>query len=365
MHKFLFVPLLALIAVPAHAAVMWAPYLQGGTPTAMSVLWRSQAPVTATLTYTEETPFAQRHTVNKAAADWHEFNLSGLKPGTVYSYEALEAGKPIGTGHFRTNPGPGVSRFRFAVIGDTGSGTAHQAAVAREMTAWKPDFVLHMGDVVYERGELENYGARFFKPYKDLIARAVIYPTLGNHDYGRGTPSAWLSVFATPSENERYYTFTYGDAQFFALDTNAPFGVGTPQYKWLSAALAASASPWKFAFFHHPPFSGGEHGGSPYVKAALSPLFEKHGVQTVFAGHDHHYERINARRDFGGKPVTYLVTGGGGAYIRRVKANRTSAYIRPVYHFLGVTLDGDHLSGEAIDEEGATFDTWRTPRNNS
>lgn len=357
-----------LLAAPAFAAIgPIAPYLQAGTPTGMTVMWRSAAPTPGRVVYGPEGSAETREQAG-APGVWHQIRLEGLTPGATYRYDAFDARGRVGGGTFRTNLPAASRRFRFAVIGDSGSGTAHQFAVARQMTAWKPDFVLHTGDVIYERGEAEHFGPRFFTPYKDLVARAVVYPSIGNHDYGNAGAAHYLSHFEVPraasADTERWYTFDYGHAQFFALDTNRPFGVGSEQYRWLAAQLQASRAPWKFAFFHHPPYSGGDHGSSHYVRRAFGPLFERHDVQVVFAGHDHHYERVKPREDFvkDGRPTTYIVSGGGGAWLRAARPQPFTAVVRSAYHFVGVTLSGDRLSAEAIDERGTTFDGWSVNR---
>jgi len=372
MLRRLLPPAAALLATfgatsPGSAAAMYVPYLQAGTPTSMTVMWRSAAPVAAKLRFAlVGSPMRE---LEGPAGIWHQFKLEGLKPGAVYTYEGFDGSAAVGGGTFRTNPAAGTSRFRFAVIGDTGSGTRHQLAVAEQMTAWKPDFVLHVGDVIYERGEDVNFGPRFFAPYGALAARSVIYLSPGNHDYGNPKAANYFAHFEGPrasvADSERWYTTTYGDAQIFGLDTNQPFGEGSVQYRWLAAQLAASRAPWKFAFFHHPPYSGGEHGGSPYVRAAFGPLFEAHDVQVVFAGHDHHYERMKPIDDFAhdGRPTTYLVSGGGGAWLRRAQATAKTAFVRSAYHFLGVEVAGDRLTGSAIGEDGKAFDTWSVNKN--
>ena len=368
--RLLPVALLAVLAAPPALAALGpiAPYLQAGTPTTMTVMWRSAAPVAGRVVFGPEGSTKTRE-LAIGVGTWHQAVLTGLTPGGTYRYEAFDGATRVGGGTFRANLPKTSTRFRFAVIGDSGSGTAHQMNVARRLTAWKPDFVLHTGDVIYERGEAELFGPRFFTPYKDLVARAVVYPSIGNHDYGNAGAAHYLQHFEAPradaTATERWYTFDYGQAQFFALDTNRPFGEGSEQYRWLAAQLAASKAAWKFAFFHHPPYSGGDHGSSHYVRRAFGPLFERHDVQVVFTGHDHHYERVKPREDFvkDGTPTTYLVSGGGGAWLRSARPQPFSAMVRSTYHFLGVTVAGDRLTGEAIDETGATFDAWSVPRN--
>lgn len=391
MHRS-FPVLLALSALTpaaalAQAPALVAPYVQAGTPTSMAVSWIGQRPSRGYVLLREGGSMVS--VVEATGETQHVATFKGLKPGTRYRYEAFEgvAGQLpsfkdarggfkappsgvalVGAGEFKTNAPATARNYRFAVIGDTGSGNANQRAVAARMAAWDPDFVLHTGDVIYERGEYEHYPARFASPYRALIDHTVFYPSPGNHDYGRGNLNGYTTFFETPrtpgADEERWYTFSYGDAQFFALDTNLPFSQGSPQYAWFSKALAASRARWKFAFFHHPPYSSGDHGSSLYVRKAWSPLFEQHDVQVVFTGHDHHYERVTPREDYvkDGRPTTYFVTGGGGAWARRAGRQAFTAESAVAYHFLGVTIAGDRIAVEAIDKDGRTFDRWEANR---
>lgn len=350
-----------LAGAPALAAPTLAPYLQGGTPDGMTVMWQSDRVTPVRLVVTDAQGQAVA-TVSGPAGTRHALRAEGLAAGTRYRYTAYEGDHAVGSGTFRTNNGPAQTRFRFAVLGDTGSGNANQHAVAVRMAAWRPDFVLVTGDVVYERGEEKNYRSRFFEPYAAMLGSTVFYPSLGNHDYGQGHATPYKLFFDPPGAvpGEQWYTFRYGQAQFFALDSNLPFHPGSEQHAWLSRALAASTADWKFAFFHHPPYSSGDHGSSHTLRKAWGPLFEKHDVQLVLTGHDHHYERTTPREDFvkDGTPTTYVVTGGGGAWLRRVKPQAFTAFGLPAYHFVGVTVEGDRLTAEAIAKDGTVIDRF-------
>jgi hypothetical protein len=330
-------------------------------------MWQSDRPLTGSVRVTDNGGRAVAVPAPDQAAD-HLFRLTGLQPGTTYHYQALEGGQVVGEGSFHTNRGPGDNHFRFAVLGDTGSGNANQYAIAKRIRDWQPEFVLHTGDVVYEKGLAQDYPARFFGPYHELMASTVMYLSPGNHDYGSGHAKAYLSAIdaprANPNEPENWYTFTYGDAQFFALDSNRAFEVGSPQYKWLSSALAHSTAKWKIAYFHHPLYSSGWEGSSVYLRNVWGRLFERYDVQLVFNGHDHDYERITPREVFvrDGHPTQYIVTGGGGAWLRKVGHSSFTAVAQSVYHFMGVTMDGDTLSAEAIDKEGRVIDRWSIRR---
>ena len=70
---------------------------------------------------------------------------------------------------------------------------------------------------------------------------------------------------------------------------------------WLDEDLAASRAPWKIALIHRPALATGKYGFIPADHSALAPRFEEHGVDLVFQGHNHLYERTWPTRD--GVPV--------------------------------------------------------------
>lgn len=355
------------VPTPKPRPAIYMPYVQAGTQTSMDVLWRSPEAVATKLAVMDEDdrPLFE---LNEGAGTAHEYRLANLKPGTTYHYAAYDNGALVCKSEFHTNPGPNVTRFKFAVMGDSGSGNANQYSVANRLAQWNPDFILHCGDVVYEKGEAEGYGPRFMEPYARLIDHTVFYPSPGNHDYGLGNLNAYTDFFEVPrprpTDTEHYYTFTYGDAQFFSLDSIAGTGKDAPQTKWLAAQLAASKSPWKFAFFHHPFYSSGWEGPSPWLAKVWGPLFEKYNVQVVFSGHDHDYERIKLSEQFvrDGKPTQYIVTGGGGAWLRGVHPKPYSQITQAAYHFVGVTMTDRELTAEAIDDHGLVIDQFTVSR---
>ncbi len=235
-----------------------------------------------------------------------------------------------------------------------------------QMRALNPDFVLHLGDVIYSKGEASKYDPYFFEPYRDLIDRAPVFPSLGNHDYGTDSGQPYLDAFYLPANNpagaERYYSFNWGEAHFVALDSMQPYTPDSAMTQWLATDLAASTAKWKFVFFHHAIYSSGPHGlHDPYVRPmrdALAPLFERYGVDIVFNGHDHDYERSTPRRDYppDSHAVVYVVSGGGGAGLYPVGSSAFTAYSAMVHHTVQVQVDGCILSLRAIDTTGAVFD---------
>lgn len=92
---------------------------------------------------------------------------------------------------------------------------------------------------------------------------------------------------------------------------------GSVQFCWLTNDLASSTKPWKFLFLHLPVMHSGHHrfddenGNGIYdfqeLQELLAPMANQYGVQRIFSGHDHDYERLNPRLG-----VQQIVTGGGG-----------------------------------------------------
>lgn len=243
--------------------------------------------------------------------------------------------------------------LRFVAVADTGMGDKGQYAVANAMTCYHQshpfDLVLLGGDNIYYNGEIEKVKAVFEEPYQSLLKQNVKFQAvLGNHDIrtNNGEDELKYPAFNMPS---RYYTFSRGSVQFFALDTNDNAD-WKEQLKWLQENLAASKAVWKIVYGHHPLYSSGVHGGSDELIKLLSPLFSKYGVQLYICGHDHHYERTNPI-----KGTTYVICG-GGAGTRIVGRSSHTAYSASILSFASFEVYPNRLEIRGIDSKGELFD---------
>lgn len=346
------------------------PYLMSLTETALVIGWATGSDVPGEVRIGEKVYPATRHALPNGA--WqHEASIGGLQPGTAYSYTVAVSGRPAYTASFRTAPTSGP--VTFVAFGDAGSGSASQQAVRDRLAQTPFDLALIAGDIVYDRGTYAEFEARYFAVYAALIDHLPFYTAPGNHDYATDRAAPYLALFHLPRQawrepdQERYYSFDYGDAHFVALDTNAPLAhigdsVTDDMADWLAADLRQTTRPWKVVFLHHPPYSSGPHGSQAHVRDKLVLLFEQGGVNLMIAGHDHDYERtipIQGDRpaSFAEGGIVYLVTGGGGATLYPVGANWFTASSRAVHHFTRVTLSGCQAQIEAIDSTGAVFDS--------
>jgi 3',5'-cyclic AMP phosphodiesterase CpdA len=251
----------------------------------------------------------------------------------------------------KTLPGRPDS-LKFAVLGDTGTGAQREYDVAQQMAAARAtfpfDMVLMLGDNMYGRQERQDFVTKFERPYAPLLAAGVLfYATLGNHD---NQGNRFYQGFNMGGE--RYFTFVKKNVRFFVLDTNQ---LDPKQRAWLDEALQRSDDTWRICYFHHPLYSdGGRHGSDVSLRVALEPLLVKYGVDVVFSGHDHIYERIKPQ-----KGITYFVSGAGGELrsgdVR--PSGMTAAHYDQDQSFMLVEVAGDDLFFEAVARTGATVDS--------
>ena len=247
---------------------------------------------------------------------------------------------------------------RFAVIGDSGTGDAPQFEVARQMEAYRQvvgyDFVIMLGDNIYGGHSPQDFASKFEAPYKPLLDAGVkFYASLGNHD----NPDERLYKPFNMG-GQRYYTFKpKNGVRVFALDSNY---MDQPQLQWLEKELTASGSDWKIAFFHHPLYSsGGTHGSDFQLRAQLEPMFLKHGVDAVFSGHEHFYERIKPQKGI------YYFTSGGAAKLRDGDVKKTDLTAKSFdagYHFMLIEITKDTMYFQAISDQGKVVDSGALTR---
>ena len=338
------------------------PYVQGVTATSVVICWVGEGPGAGVVRY-GETPDLLRERIDPGVGRRHAVTIADLKPGSTYHYRVDGACGSWAEGSFRTAPLGAGAKFSFAVVGDSGSGGRGQLAVAHLLGRLGPDLVLHTGDVVYPAGEERHYDRRFFAPYGDIIKEVPVFPVLGNHDVRKGDGAAFLENFCpplgSPGSTKRYYSFDWGDAHFVALDSELYHGdrggSAKRQEAFLERDLAATGKPLKIAFLHRSPYGSSRHGGDDRVRHNLAPIFERHMVNFVFAGHDHVYERTVP---VGG--VTYVVSGGGGRRLYPAGKGRLTARSRSAHHAVLVRVDGGRLSLEAVEPDGTVFDRFES-----
>ncbi len=195
--------------------------------------------------------------------------------------------------------------LRFAIIGDTGTGSTGQQQLADLLVQYRKaypfEFVLMMGDNLYGGEAPQDYDKKFEVIYKKLLDDKVkFYATLGNHD---NSNQRFYDHFNM--NGKEYYDFKKGKTLFLSLNSNY---MDERQLKWLDETLSKSDAEWKICFFHHPLYSSGKkHGSDVDLRQVLEPMLVKYGVNVVFAGHEHFYERTKPQ-----KGIYHFISGAGG-----------------------------------------------------
>lgn len=239
---------------------------------------------------------------------------------------------------------------RMLVIGDSGTGDSAQNELSKQMVNFRSkfpyDFAIMLGDNLYGSERPQDYARKFEAPYKSLLdAKVEFHAALGNHD---DPNQRFYKAFNLGGQ--RYRTFKKGNVRFFVLDSNY---MDPDQLQWLERELQASGSDWKIAYFHHPLYTAATRGPSLELRSVLEPIFLKYGVNVVFTGHEHLYERVKPQ-----KGVQYFVAG-GSAKVRRgdlQKNAQTEVGFDGDRSFMLVEIAGDNLHFQAISRTGTTLD---------
>ena len=385
-------------------------------------------------------------------------SLTGLDLNTRYNYRVKLNGRTVLEGYFTTRKPRGVTT-RFVTFGDNSFGEVSDRAIAYQAYKARPDFVMNTGDNVYENG-LDNEYARYFFPVYNadvpgprvgapLLRSVPFYTVIANHDVHDKGPMGPVADFAKNPDSLAYFTnmylptngldaahitpaigpdaaltkfkecadgrfprmanysYDYGDAHFLCLDSNIYVDPTDAKLQaWIEADLKATDAAWKFVVYHHPAFNVGDDHYAEQHMRALSPLFERQGVDIVLHGHEHTYQRTRPFRfaptdlsgakaindkhrlvpgtftidpHFDGKTVTkpdgvlYLVTGAGGKHLYDPESNDNphkwlhpednnadyvARFVSDRHSLTVVEMDAKSLQFTQIDEWGAEIDRF-------
>jgi predicted phosphodiesterase len=361
------------------------PYLQFSTQTGMYILWETHKKATTKVEYGEATKNAAQPKLDQAVLvkgkrALHEVYLDKLKPETNYFYRVVsvtEDGKewisPIST--FKTAV-KDSSALMFALIGDTQRNNDTPWAwgkIAEKVWQDRPNFVVHVGDLVDKGLKKTDWTEHFFPYGHILMNRIPIYPVLGNHE--QDSPLYYDYIVAPAPEY--YYTFNYGNVQFFMIDSNRDLFEGSEQYNWLEWELSKSTAMWKIAMHHHPPYTSdnNDYGDTAKELSSLGskarnlvPLYDKYSLDFCLYGHTHLYERswpmtddrINTKDG-----VIYINSGGAGGYIEDFAPTRSwfTTELQAVHHYCTFNIYQDQLIFKAIDHEGRLIDAFQMEKN--
>lgn len=240
------------------------------------------------------------------------------------------------------------------IYGDSRSGHDNHRQVVNAILKLNPAVVFHTGDLV-ENGRRPEDWLIFNEITAGLLKSAEFYPALGNHE---NRSPLFFNNFNLPN-NECWYSLERNGIHFAVLDSTAPLNVGSKQYKWLKSDLSGIDKRIKFrvVVFHHPLFDAAkDKEDEKELKATLLPLFKRYGINVVFSGHSHNYQRFLYNN------IYYIVTAGGGAPLHDQK--RTSPYLQKfikTYHFCLLSMEDGFLAIKVLDPHLNLIDEFKVP----
>jgi acid phosphatase type 7 len=318
-------PLLATTAlllsmIPASAIeITRGPYVQMPAPTAITIRWRTDTANVGRV-WVGSSSGALNTIINEDGARTdHEVRITGLQAGRRYYYAVGTSAGPLTGGDagttFRTPPQTGrVRHTRVWIVGDAGLANAGQRETRDAFHTFTgsrgADLLLLLGDNAYNGGTDAEYQSKYFDIYASLLRKTPAFPCLGNHDTNGSTAHdpdyPYHEMFTLPnsaqsggvaSGTEQYYSFDHGCAHFICLDSQTSNRLSTgAMAQWLANDLAATSARWRIAYWHHAPYSKGGSDSDTNLEQTqmrenIVPILEAHGVDLVFVGHSHNYER--------------------------------------------------------------------------
>jgi hypothetical protein len=354
--------------------------------------------------------------------------VANLSPDTEYTYKVFVKGEEWASGdrwdwspkdsalvqnggrydnRFRTNPDAlaPASELAFAVIGDFGVGVRRDSPTRRQLQVAYAlrravdlegvRLLLTTGDNIYAGARVlgipvggtgdedDDWFFTYFQPYRYVINRIPVYPSIGNHDadeteehddreqvegnfYLRERILSEEAAGRASFGPGLFYRFRYGaDIEFVCIDTSKEgFFKGHRLFEYprhwefveQSFPEDHGTVRWRIPFAHHPLLSAGPQHHNTRSMERLLPLFERSGVRVMFTGHEHNFQHSR------GLGLHHFVTGAGGK-VRRSKPDGFAAAHTVSWatdcHFLLARINGDRMTVRAI---GALDDPGGDPQ---
>ena len=236
----------------------------------------------------------------------HIVKLSGLEPGTKYSYRVgnAEYGWWSDAGVITTAEG-GDDAFTFFYLTDPQAQREDQyerfAQVIETAVKTYPDgrFVVSAGDQVDAGENIKHW--RYFLNSTDTFLNLPFMPATGNHEDEGAVITENFVLPNVPEQNLDtgvFYSYDYNNVHFTVLNTNDDEDdkLSDAQIEWMKNDIKSSDAKWKIVVLHKAPYSNGSHyddGDVEGFRKQLGALLPYLGVDLVLQGHDHVYLRTD------------------------------------------------------------------------
>ena len=331
-----------------EVSITIGPYPQNTDLDSAYIIWQTNITTVNNSVHFGFNPDCDNIIYENINAELHKIELDELKPSTKYYYKVISDEIESDVYMFHTSFEENES-IKFIAYGDTRGvwdNWRNTAIVAQAIEKEQAYFALHTGDFV-KNGLINSQWVDFFS-ISNFTHNCTIYPVLGNHEY---YGDSYFQYFTIPG-NGYWYSFDNGPIHFIGLDSNKKNLYNPYQIFWLFKDLMSNDKPYIIVFFHHPPYSSGNHGSTNLIRLLWVPLFLIFNVDIIFNGHDHDYERGKVN------DVNFIVTGGGGAPLYNVEGNWWTIYSEKTHHYCLITANQSQLSFQAIKPDGSIIDSF-------
>ncbi|CAN6486015.1 unnamed protein product [Victoria cruziana] len=302
--------------------------------------------------YSQLYPF--KGLLNYTSGIIHHVKLEGIKPGSTYYYRCGDSSLSAMSEEFVFKAPPSHSTesypHRIALVGDLGL-TGNSTSTVDHLIENKPSLVLMIGDLSYANQYLTTGGkgapcfscsfpdapiretyqprwdawGRFMEPLTKMVPMMVIE---GNHEIepqlGDATFQSYQARFAVPSSESGsnssfYYSFNAGAVHFIMLGAYVDYNATGSQFAWLQKDLSRvdrKVTPWLVAAWHPPWYNSYSSHYQEFecMRQEMEELLYQNGVDIVFSGHVHAYERMNRVYNYTLDPCgpVFITVGDGG-----------------------------------------------------
>jgi len=423
--------------------VVW--FSQNNSPT-----WKVETKQNYSDWRSDNTALTSTEIFNGTVHPLHKFTcqLTDLKPGTTFDYRIMCDGE-LAMASWAKSRKSASQPYSFSVFGDCGAGTVGEKLIAWQCYSASPDFIVVPGDIVYSSGLFSEYMSRFFPVYNNntpdqlrgvpLMRSVPMIGVVGNHDTAlnggntlnfkkRPDALAYYEFWNPPlngpitstkskqipqltgapetyapflkSVGDKYprtgmFSFDYGNSHWLALDGNSYMNWQDKELReWVENDLSQSHATWKFVTYHEPGFSYDTLHAKEQRMRLLADIFQRTGVDIVFAGHAHDYQRthpltftakivegravvnedgtvpgeIELDNAFDGEKhtvphgVLHIVTGGGGAMLYGPKRGIDKTpefldkFVSNTHSLTQCSVNGSQLQFSQIGENGELLD---------
>lgn len=332
--------------------------------------------------------------------------LTGLKPGTGYSYrvcgsrtaagtteqedEVQSAAQSSGVFHFTTEAESTSDTVSFAYFGDV----QVNADAEGEYTRWgqmaqdayfrNPDIAFGiMGGDIVESGISTEQFDQFFDAAAPVFSSIPLFSTIGNHEsnFLSGKPELYLDCFAFPRngpENfeEEFYSFDYGPAHIQVLNSWVYSGeqkMSDEDYErirdWIRDDLEdVPENAWKIIIMHHPLYPVHTDRVAAQVKEQWGALLEEGGADLLLCGHQHVYCRslplTGGLADYE-NGITQVMGVSGEKFYSSADEFNMERTVYEVSNYQIIRVQGESLELQCFDRDGNELDYATLSRSGS